>query len=64
MFTVLMTSFRDFENDNEWNYLRPSAGKEWFSFEDQGDGRFELIVPKEWPTRVRSFQFMFRAFAT
>lgn len=47
-----MTSFRDFENDKEWNYLRPSAGKDWLKFEDQGDGTYELVVPKEWPTRV------------
>ena len=47
-----MTSFRDFDNDEEWNYLRPSAGKGWLIFEDQGDGSYELVVPQDWPTRV------------
>lgn len=47
-----MTSFRDFTTDKEWNYLRPASGKEWLIFENQGDETYELIVPKEWPTRV------------
>ena len=51
---VLMTSFRDFELDQHWSHLRTTeASRKWLSFEDQGDGSAELIVPEAWPTRVR-----------
>ena len=52
--SVLMTSFRDFASDKDWSYLRPAAGKNWLTFEDQGDGSHELVVPPEWPTRSKS----------
>jgi acyl-coenzyme A synthetase/AMP-(fatty) acid ligase len=52
---VLMTSFRDFENDKDWSHLRTTeASRKWLNFEDQGDGSAELIVPEAWPTRVRA----------
>jgi hypothetical protein len=47
-----MTSNRDFDKDKEWSHLRPSAGKGWLIFEDQGDASYELVVPVDWPTRV------------
>lgn len=50
-----MTSFRDFDHDKDWSYLRPAAGKSWLHFESQGDDSYELVVPVEWPTRVCLF---------
>lgn len=57
-----MTSFRDFDNDKEWNYFRsegPYAVKnvdKFITFEPRdGEGaneRFELIVKDGWPTKV------------
>ena len=49
-----MTSFRDFASDKDWSYLRPAAGKDWLTFEDQRDGSYELVVPPQWPTRSKS----------
>ena len=49
-----MTSFRDFAGDKDWSYLRPAAGKDWLTFEDQGDGSYELVVPPQWPTRSKA----------
>lgn len=52
-----MTSFRAFDEDKEWSYLRPSLGITWLQFEDQETGSFELVVPKHWPTRVSFVQY-------
>jgi hypothetical protein len=52
----LMSSFRDFENDKEWEYLRNACGDEWLNFEEQEDGETaELVVMKGWPCLVSLF---------
>lgn len=58
----LMTSFRDFETDKEWNYFRtlgPKAIKNINSFlvfeERDGEGsgtRYEMVVKNGWPAMV------------
>ena len=48
-----MTSFRFFDSDRDWSYLRTSAGKDRLLFEKAADESFELVVPEDWPTRVR-----------
>ncbi|PIA88765.1 hypothetical protein CB0940_07556 [Cercospora beticola] len=42
----LMSSHRDYEQDREWEYLRPDGG---VNFEERDDGLCELIVPPTWP---------------
>ncbi|SJX65303.1 related to alpha-aminoadipate reductase [Sporisorium reilianum f. sp. reilianum] len=49
----LMTSFRDFGRDKEWEYMRPTpAFEDFMKFENRGtdaSGPFELIVGAGWP---------------
>lgn len=58
----LMTSFRDFESDGDWLWLRASGPhahpllKQYISFVDQGDGKHELVMKPGWPTAVVSNQ--------
>lgn len=50
-----MSSERDFAIDEEWDWLRNncSVGRQLLHFEETGDSRlFELVVGKDWPTRV------------
>ncbi|GAC93570.1 NRPS-like enzyme [Pseudozyma hubeiensis SY62] len=54
----LMSSWRDFESDKEWNHLRipDQLGQSMLRFEPHDPtsegGLFELIVTKEWPTKL------------
>ncbi|CAO1638193.1 unnamed protein product [Sympodiomycopsis kandeliae] len=54
----LMSSFRDFDTDKEWNWLRidDQLGQEWIDFREDNDnpGLCELIVTKKWPTKLLS----------
>ncbi|KAF8587429.1 L-aminoadipate-semialdehyde dehydrogenase [Ramaria rubella] len=51
------TSARDYEHDKEWNYTRPPKHlQKFFRFEDQGDGKYELVVLTGYPTMVTSNQ--------
>ncbi|EGO25232.1 putative aminoadipate reductase [Serpula lacrymans var. lacrymans S7.9] len=58
----LMTSFRDFENDKLWNWVRAkgpyvkSNVNDFMRFEDRGDGKYELYVLDGWHTKVMSNQ--------
>ena len=54
----LMSSWRDFANDKQWNHLRipDEHGQRMLQFEPHDSssegGLFELIVTKEWPTKL------------
>ncbi|KAM7189757.1 hypothetical protein V8F33_009896 [Rhypophila sp. PSN 637] len=49
----LMSSDREFADDQEWQYLRPVEDSESLAFESsRDDGLFELIVRPGWPLRV------------
>lgn len=45
----LLSSYRDFRNDSDWDYLRSDTGAEHLSFEPQSSGLFELVVKPGWP---------------
>jgi hypothetical protein len=51
--TVLMSSYRDFNKDKAWDYLRVSNDTTGISFECQSDGTQELVVLPDWPHMVR-----------
>ncbi|SJX62854.1 related to LYS2-L-aminoadipate-semialdehyde dehydrogenase, large subunit [Sporisorium reilianum f. sp. reilianum] len=54
----LMSSWRDFDADQEWNHLRipDKLGQSMLRFEPHDPsaegGLFELVVTKEWPTKL------------
>lgn len=53
----LMSSWRDFDADNDWAWLRifDNASSQWLSFEPQQDGQlFELVVSGKWPSKLLS----------
>ncbi|UZJ51514.1 hypothetical protein CBS101457_000834 [Exobasidium rhododendri] len=55
----LMSSFRDFESDKDWSWLRldDKLGRSWLRFEpdaDPGNKTYELIVSSQWPTKELS----------
>ncbi|KAG8879407.1 hypothetical protein FRB97_001634 [Tulasnella sp. 331] len=50
----LMTSFRDYDNDKDWIWLRLRGFAPFAIFEDQGDGTCELIVLDGWPSKNSS----------
>ncbi|KAI1615480.1 hypothetical protein EDD36DRAFT_374374, partial [Exophiala viscosa] len=45
----LMSSYRDFDNDKEWQYLRSDPSKGYLKFEPQKDGLSELVIQPHWP---------------
>jgi thioester reductase-like protein len=45
----LLSSYRDFESDKSWDYLRSNTGTEHLLFESRDDGLVELIVKPGWP---------------
>ena len=49
----LMSSQRDFSKDMEWQYLR-DLGTQSLSFEQQGNGLYELIIGKDWPHMAKT----------
>lgn len=55
----LMSSFRDFQQDKDWNWLRVQQdwnGKRLLDFRQNPDnpGLFELVVTGDWPTKLLS----------
>ncbi|KAF9219622.1 L-aminoadipate-semialdehyde dehydrogenase [Gyrodon lividus] len=56
----LMTSYRDFDTDKGWNWVRakgPYANNgvnDYLRFENRGDGTYELYVLDGWHTKARS----------
>jgi len=55
----LMTSFRDFETDMGWNWVRAKGPyvktkvNDYLRFEDRGGGTYELVVLDGWHTKAR-----------
>ena len=45
----LMSSYRAFKEDKEWQYLRSSVGSDYVAFEAREGGLSELIVKPGWP---------------
>lgn len=47
----LMSSYRDYENDKDWDYLRSEPGGHYFTFlpQNDGTGNCELEVNGSWP---------------
>lgn len=52
----LLSSYRDFKNDLEWQYLRPPKPSRFLRFEMQDDnsGLAELVVLKGWPHMAKT----------
>ncbi|PWN45585.1 acetyl-CoA synthetase-like protein [Ceraceosorus guamensis] len=54
----LMSSWRDFEQDKEWSWLRlvDGASREWLRWEQRPEegGLYELVVTRDWPTKMVS----------
>ena len=54
----LMTSFRDFETDKGWNWVRAKGPyvktkvNDYLRFEDRGGGTYELVVLDGWHTKA------------
>ena len=48
----LMSSYRDFDKDKEWQYLRSDPSKGHIKFEPQEDGLAELVIQPDWPHMV------------
>ena len=54
---VLMSSHREYESDFKWSWLRNDGpGARMLRFEPAADDEsvYELVVPREWSTRVRA----------
>ncbi|EME40345.1 non-ribosomal peptide synthetase-like protein [Dothistroma septosporum NZE10] len=45
----LMSSHRDYENDKEWQHLRPGDGVKQLKFEERDGGLHELVISAGWP---------------
>ncbi|ERF68364.1 hypothetical protein EPUS_06780 [Endocarpon pusillum Z07020] len=50
----LLSSYRDFEKDEDWDYLRSDTGAERLSFEPQDNGLVELVVKAGWPHMAKT----------
>ncbi|KAE8243855.1 hypothetical protein A4X13_0g6920 [Tilletia indica] len=54
----LMSSWRDFESDKEWSWLRiqDEASVQWLDFQERPEegGLYELVVRSGWPTKIIS----------
>lgn len=49
----VMSSFRDFSVDNDWQYLRNYNPPKLLNFEPRDDGLAELVIKPGWPHMVR-----------
>lgn len=52
-----MSSWRDFENDKAWSYLRDVGQEKMLQFESQADDLAELVVDKDWPSLVSASKY-------
>lgn len=51
--SVLLSSFRDFKNEKDWEWLRnDSPYSSALKFEDVGNDKYEMVVTKEWQSKV------------
>ncbi|KAE8269789.1 hypothetical protein A4X09_0g2553 [Tilletia walkeri] len=52
----LMSSWRDFESDKEWSWLRidDETSVQWLEFQERPEegGLYELVVRSGWPTKI------------
>lgn len=48
----VMSSYRDFSADNDWQYLRNYNPAKLLSFEPREDGLAELVIKPGWPHMV------------
>ena len=57
---VLLSSYRDFETENDWEWLRnDSSHGDLLKFEKTiEEGKFEMVVSKDWSSKV-SLSFLF-----
>ncbi|KAG7093526.1 putative NRPS-like protein biosynthetic cluster, variant 2 [Marasmius oreades] len=52
---TLMNSERDFANDKDWNWVRPTPlSKQFIKFEPQGNDTFEVVVLDGYPPKIQS----------
>jgi acyl-CoA synthetase (AMP-forming)/AMP-acid ligase II len=49
----LLSSYRNFAMDKEWQYLRNHNPQQFLDFENRDDSLFELVVKPGWPHMVR-----------
>lgn len=49
----LLSSYREFEKDKDWQYLRNYNPTELLNFESRENGLSELVVKPGWPHMVR-----------
>ncbi|KAJ5483102.1 hypothetical protein N7539_006548 [Penicillium diatomitis] len=50
----LLSSHRDYKNDQEWEYLRVHVTPEFLQFEPRDGGLSELVVKPMWPFRSKT----------
>ncbi|KAI0479348.1 hypothetical protein GGR56DRAFT_690686 [Xylariaceae sp. FL0804] len=50
----LMSSHRHYDEDHEWQYLRPIDDPTLLAFEPRDDCLFELVVKPGWPLRAKT----------
>jgi acyl-CoA synthetase (AMP-forming)/AMP-acid ligase II len=50
----ILSSYRDFEKDGEWQYLRNLNPQKLLAFEAREDGLSELVIKPGWPHMVRT----------
>ena len=50
----LLSSYRNFQDDSDWDYLRSETGAECLVFEPQDNGLFELVVKPGWPHMAKT----------
>ncbi|KAF4997959.1 hypothetical protein FGRMN_3479 [Fusarium graminum] len=50
----LMSSHRDYENDKDWQFLRPIDDSKLVSFEPRDNGLSELVVQPGWPFLIKT----------
>ncbi|CAG9951592.1 unnamed protein product [Clonostachys rosea f. rosea IK726] len=50
----LMSSHRNYQQDREWQYLRPIQDERYLQFEPRDNGLSELVVKPAWPLRVKT----------
>lgn len=50
----LLSSHRDYDNDQDWQYLRDQCGPDYIRFEAREEGLSELVVQSKWPHRAKT----------
>ncbi|KAI9700250.1 MAG: hypothetical protein M1836_002264 [Candelina mexicana] len=50
----LLSSHRDYDKDQDWQFLRSAHGSRFLKFEPQGDGTSELVIMPGWPHMAKT----------